>query len=239
MLELLGLLAFGDAGWGDELLAGAGLTLALAVCTLPIGLTLGLVVALAKDSRSWIARLLGNAFTTLFRSLPALLTILIIYFGGQILLRSVLQSLGVETQFEINGFVAGLIALGVVLGAFSSEVWLGALRGVPKGQREAAFALGLTRSQAFVNVVFPQLLRLALPGLGNNWMALLKDTSLVSVIAFSDLLRMTSIAVGVTKEPLFFYFVCCLLYLAMAIASSFVIDRIEQRANRGFQRARS
>jgi polar amino acid transport system permease protein len=239
MLELLGLLAFGDAGWGDELLEGAGLTLALAVCTLPFGLAIGLAVALAKDSRSWIARLIGNVYTTLFRSLPELLTILIIYFGGQILLRSVLLGLGVETQFEINGFLAGLFALGVVLGAFSSEVWLGALRGVPKGQREAAFALGLTRSQAFVNVVFPQLLRLALPGLGNNWMALLKDTSLVSVIAFSDLLRMTSIAVGVTKQPLFFYFVCCLLYLAMAIGSSFVIDRIEQRANRGYQRARS
>jgi polar amino acid transport system permease protein len=239
MLENLSLLAWGDAGWGDELLRGAALTLTLAVCTLPFGLAIGLGIALAKDSESRVLRAFGNVYTTIFRSLPELLTILIIYFGGQILLREITLALGFEGQIEINGFVAGLFSLGVVLGAFSSEVWLGALRGINKGQREAALALGLTPVKSFRLVVFPQLLRLALPGLGNNWMALLKDTSLVSVIAYSDLLRMTSVAVGVTKQPLFFYFVCCLLYLAMAFASSIVIDWLERRGNRGYRRARA
>jgi len=236
-MNLLSLLAFGDAGWGDELLRGAALTLTLALCTLPIGLFIGLMVALAKDSSNGLLRFLGNIYTTVFRSLPELLTILMIYYGGQILVRKVALLLGFDGTVEVNGFVSGLLALGTVLAAFSSEVWLGALRGIPKGQREGAYALGLNRVQCFRQVVLPQLIRLALPGLGNNWMALLKDTSLVSVIAFSDLLRMTSIAVGVTKQPLFFYFICCMLYLAMAVASSFVIDWIERRTNRGLSRA--
>ena len=239
MIDLLSLLAWSPRGWGDALLRGAGLTLLLALCTLPIGLSIGLAVALAKDSQNGVLRFAGNVFTTVFRALPELLTILIIYYGGQILIRHAAIAIGLGGDFEVNGFAAGLIALGVVLGAFSSEVWLGALRAVPRGQREGAGALGLNRYRCFRHVIFPQLLRIALPGLGNNWMVLLKDTSLVSVIAFNDLLRMTNIAVGVTKQPLFFYAVCCLLYLAMAIASSFVTDWLERRARRGLTRARA
>lgn len=236
MADPLQLLAWGPDGWGDELARGAGLTLLLAVSTLPIGLAIGLAVALAKDSPVWILRVIGNVYTTVFRALPELLTILIIYYGGQILVRRIAIGLGFDGSIEINGFAAGLISLGVVLGAFSSEVWLGALRSVPKGQREGAQALGLGRYRSFRHVVFPQLLRIALPGLGNNWMVLLKDTSLVSVIAFTDLMRITNIAVGVTKEAFLFYLVCCLIYLAMAVASSFVLDWLEARGRRGLAR---
>ena len=238
-MQLLSLLSWGPSGWGDELARGAALTLLLAVCTLPIGLAIGLAMALFRDSRSAILNLIGNTYLTLFRALPELLTILIVYYGGQVLARKIAAALGFSGDIEINGFFAGLVSLGVVLGAFSSEVWLGALRAVPKGQREGAFALGLNRVATFRHVVFPQLLRIALPGLGNNWMSLLKETSLVSVIAFQDLMRMTNIAVGVTKEAFFFYFVCCLLYLAMAVASSFVIDWLDARTNRGLTRARA
>jgi len=239
MISLLSLLSFGPDGWGDELARGAGLTLLLALCTLPIGLSVGLAMALFRDSKSVTLRAIGNVYVTVFRALPELLTILMVYYGGQLLLRRIAVGLGFSGDIEINGFFAGLISLGVVLGAFSSEVWLGALRGVAKGQREGAYALGLNRVSCFRHVVFPQLLRLALPGLGNNWMALLKETSLVSVIAFSDLLRSTNIAVGVTKQPLFFYFVCCLIYLAMAVASSFVIDWLDHRSRRGLTRAKA
>jgi len=236
---LFALLSFGPEGWGDEFLRGAGLTLVLALCTLPAGLAIGLAVALAKDSRNLVLRGIGNVYTTIFRALPELLTILIIYYGGQILARRIAVALGFSGNIEINGFVAGLISLGLVFGAFSSEVLLGALRAIPKGQREGAYALGLGRYRSFRHVVFPQLVRIALPGLGNNWLALLKETSLVSVIAFSELMRVTNIAVGVTKQPFFFYLVCCLLYLAMAIASSFVLDWLEVRSRRGLARART
>jgi polar amino acid transport system permease protein len=236
LADLFSLLSLGPEGWGDEFLRGAGLTLLLALCTLPVGLAIGLAVALAKDSRSLVLRGLGNVYTTVFRALPELLTILIIYYGGQIMIREAAGALGFPA-FEVNGFVAGLVSLGLVLGAFSSEVLLGALRAVPKGQREGSYALGLGRYRTFRHVIVPQLLRIALPGLGNNWLALLKETSLVSVIAFSELMRVTNIAVGVTKQPFFFYLVCCLLYLAMAVASSFVLDWLEARSRRGLSRA--
>lgn len=237
MQDLLSLLAWGDTGWGDELVKGACLTLLLALCTLPVGLTAGLAIALAKNSKSLWCVALGNLYTTVFRALPELLTILIIYFGLQMLLNGAAHALGYDGNIEVNGFVAGLIALGLVLAAFSSEVWLGALRAVSKGQHEGAMALGIGRFNAFRLVIFPQLLRVAMPGLGNNWMALLKDTSLVSVIALSDLMHVTNIAVGVTKQPFLFYLICCLLYLAMAIASSWVLILLERRTNRGLTRA--
>lgn len=235
----LTILSFGPEGWGDELARGAWLTLALALSTLPFGLVIGLIVALAKDSRSMILRGIGNVYTTIFRALPELLTILIIYHGGQALSNRIAAGMGFSGGVEINGFVAGMLALGVVLGAFSSEVWLGGLRGVAKGQREGAHALGLSRFTAFYKVVFPQVLRLSLPGLGNNWLALLKDTALVSVIAFTDLMRITNVAVGFTKRPILFYAICCVLYLLMSTASGFILHWLERRSARGYSRSRA
>lgn len=235
--DLFSMLSFGPDGWGDEFLRGAGLTLLLALCTLPIGLAIGLAVALAKDSKSFLLRAVGNIYTTVFRALPELLTILIIYYGGQILIQRIAAGLGFGGTIEVNGFAAGLFSLGLVFGAFSSEVLLSGLRAVPKGQREGSFALGLGRYRTFRHVIWPQLFRIALPGLGNNWLGSLHQTSLVSVIAFSELMRVTNLTVGVTKQPFFFYLVCCLLYLAMAIASSFVFDWLEVRSRRGLARA--
>lgn len=236
MLELLGLLSFGPNGWGDEIAAGALVTLQLAVVTLPVGLAIGLAVALAKDSRSVILVALGNLYTTVFRGLPELLTLFIVYYGGQMLLTRIAGYFSEGATIEVNQFVAGVAALGLVLGAFSSEVFLAAIRSVARGQKEAAAALGLTWAQSFRLVVLPQLWRIALPGLSNNWLVLLKDTSLVSVIAITDLMRQTSIAVGVTKQPFFFYLVACLIYLVFSMLSSAVFARAEARANRGFKR---
>jgi polar amino acid transport system permease protein len=237
MFDSWGALAFGPTGWGDELLRATGLTLALAVATLPFGLALGLVVALAKASTNPVSRLFGNAFTTVFRGLPELLTILIIYFGLQIGINKLLAAISPGLRFEINQFVAGMIALSVVLAAFSSEVWLGAMRGISRGQYEGGEALGLSRGQCFRLVVLPQLLRLALPGLGNNWLVLLKDTSLVSVIALNELMYQSRVAVSNTKEPILIYTITCLLYLIMAIVSSIGIAQLEKRLARGQTRA--
>src|SRR6478735_12176782 len=125
------------------------------------------------------------------------------------------------------------LALGLVLGAFSSEVWVGALNAIPKGQREGAFALGLSKSLTFRLVVLPQLFRVALPGLGNNWMVLLKETSLISVIALPDLMFWTGRANVVTKEPFLFFGVACLIYLLFSLVSAWGIAAMEGRSNRG------
>jgi len=156
----------------------------------------------------------------------------IVYFGGQILFQKVV-GLFSDTYVELSAFVAGLIALGMVFAAFAGEVFLGALRAVPKGQIEAARALGLSEFMTLRLIILPQVIRYALPGLGNLWLSLLKDTSLVSIIALTDLMRQTKIVVGATKEPFFFYLVACLLYLVMAIISSFGLTALENWSNRG------
>lgn len=237
MFDLLALLSWGPDGWGDEIAEGTLVTVSLALATLPFGLTLGFLVALAKHSGGPVARAFGNAYTTVFRGLPELLTLLIIYYGGQRLIQEVHALLVEDPEpIEVNAFLAGMVALGVVFSAYSSEVFLGAFQGIKRGQIEAARALGLGRLQTMGLIVMPQLWRFALPGLANLWLVLLKETSLVSVIALSDLLRTTFVAVGVTKQPFFFFLVACLIYLVLAMISSVGIGRIEAWASRGERR---
>jgi polar amino acid transport system permease protein len=231
MTKYLDLLSYGPTGWGDEILAGAAVTIALALATLPIGLLLGFGVALAKRSKFRAVRGFGEGFSTIFRALPELLTLFLVFFGGQILLQAIVRLFS-EATIQANGFISGMIALGVVFAAYASEVFTAAFNGIPRGQWEGAAAVGLSRWLTMRLVIAPQLLRLALPGLANLWLVLLKDTSLVSAVALNDLLRMTSVAVGTTKQPFFFYLIACLLYLAMAIVSSFAITAIERWAER-------
>ncbi|SON56450.1 Histidine transport system permease protein HisQ [Hartmannibacter diazotrophicus] len=232
MESLWSLLSVGADGWGDEILAGSLLTISLALCTLPIGLVIGFFIALAKNSGEPTLVTASNIYTTIFRGLPELLTLFIIYFGVQIALKTLLALVGLP-PIEINSFVAGMIALSLVFSSFSSEVFLSAFKGVASGQYEGADALGLTRFQTMRLVILPQIIRLALPGLSNLWLILLKDTSLVSVIGLSDILRQTSIAARVTREPFFFFFVACMIYLVLSIISSFGIGRIEAWTRRG------
>lgn len=234
MQDIVALLAFGPDGWGDELLAGTWLTIRLALATFPIGLAIGLAVALLKLSPSRWKRAAGNLYTTVFRGLPELLTIFIVYYGGQILLARVVQIFAPQTNLQVSGFIAGMVALSLVVGAFSSEIFHAAIRGIAAGQTEAARALGLAPWQAFRLVVLPQIWRLALPGLSNNWLVLLKDTSLVSVIALTDLMRQTQIVVGATKQPFTFFALACAIYLMLSLLSSVLALRLEARANRGW-----
>jgi polar amino acid transport system permease protein len=228
MLDKFALLGFGPGGWGGALLQGAAITISIALATLPFGLALGLIVALCKRSESIVLRAFATIYTTVFRGVPELLTLYIIYFGIQILVQKIWSG------FSIPPFVAGMVALGMVLAAFSSEVWVGALNSIQKGQREAAAALGLSKPQAFRLVVFPQLIRVALPGLGNNWMVLLKETSLVSVITLPDIMFITTRANVVTKEPFLFFGAAMLIYFGFSLISAWGIGRMERRTNRGY-----
>lgn len=235
-MDALQLLAFGDTGWGDEIARGLLVTVSLAVATLPIGLLIGFLLALAKQSSEPTLRVSADIYTTIFRGLPELLTIFMVYFGLQIAIRQVSIALGFEGGIEINAFVAGLIALALVFSSYASEVFLSAFRAIPNGQYEGANALGLTGGQTMRLVIVPQLVRIALPGLGNLWMILLKDTALISVIGLSDIMRQTGIAARVTKEAFLFFGLACLLFLALAMLSSVVFSRIETAARRSGQR---
>lgn len=230
----LSLISFGPGGWGKAFAEGALITISLACATLPFGLALGLLIALAHRSPRRIVRGFATIYTTIFRGVPELLTLYIIYFGVSLGIQQFLKWLGFSGQFDMPPFLAGMIALGMVLAAFSSEVWVGALNAIHKGQREAAAALGLHRVQAFRLVVFPQLIRVALPGLGNNWMVLLKETSLVSVITLPDIMFIATRANVVTKEPFLMFGFACLIYFAFSIVSAAGFGWLEERANRGY-----
>ena len=221
--------------WGPLILQGAAMTLGLALATLPFGLAFGLAGALAKDSKRGWLRGLGEAYTTVFRALPELLTLLLIYYGSQILSQNLAAASGLRIAVNLSPFWAGVAALSLVFGAYSSEVLLAALHGVERGQIEAARSFGMSPRLAFRRVIGPQMIRMALPGLGNNWLSLLKDTSLVSVIALNDLLRMSSVAVERTRRPFEFYAVACVIYLLMTALSTLAIARAEKAAGRGWK----
>ena len=227
------IMSCGDEGWGDEVGSGVLVTISLAAATLPLGLALGFFIALAKQSEEPSLRLAANIYTTIFRGLPELLTLFLVYFGGQIGIQALVRLFGGEGTVEVSSFFAGMIALGVVFSSFASEVFLSAFRAIPIGQYEGGYAIGLRKFQTMHLIILPQLIRIALPGLSNLWLILLKDTALVSVIGLSDIIRQTGIAARVTKEAFLFFGTACLLYLVLAMISSVGLAAIERWSSRG------
>jgi polar amino acid transport system permease protein len=232
--EALVYLSVGDQGWGDELLKGLGITLMLAFTALPLGLCLGAGVAALSERKHGIGTRFALIYTTVIRGLPELLTLFMIYHGVGLLINQGLKWLSPNNAyFELSPFLAGVIALALVFSGYAAEVLRGAWQSIDKGQKEAGLSLSLSRLQIFWFIERPQIMRLALPGLGNLWINLVKDTALVSVIALDDLMRMTNIAVGVTKQPFLFYLIVCGLYWMICILFERVLAYLEQRANRG------
>jgi len=227
-------LLFGPDGWSGLLLKGLLVTVALALTTVPFGFGAGLLLAILKMSPSRVLRAACDAYTTFFRGIPDLLALFLVYFGLQALIDKTGRLLGLPGHIELSAFAAGVIALSVVAAAYSSEVWIASLAAIPPGQGEAAKSLGLSRAQVFTLVTLPQLARVALPGLGNIWMVLMKDTSLISTLAVTDLLRAASEASRATTRPLVFYSAATALYLAFSLVSNLAQNWLERRANRGY-----
>ncbi|WP_336288458.1 MULTISPECIES: ABC transporter permease [unclassified Bartonella] len=236
MAENLALLSFSNGGWGVVILSSAGMTLSLALCCGILGLPLGLLSAMMIRSNIKIAKAIATFFSSVFRGLPELLTLFLVYYGLQNVIQAILDYFSIEITFSINAFIAGVLALSMVLAAFSCEVWLAAFNIFDKGQYEAAKALGLSRSTTFFRVVFPQLIRNALPGLSNNWLTLLKDTSLVSTISLVDLMRQTNLAVAATNKPMLFYVVACILYLLFSAFFSAILRHLETCTQAGYRK---
>jgi polar amino acid transport system permease protein len=226
------LLSWGPEGWLDDIAYGVFITVSLAAATLPLGLVIGFLVALAKQSNEPSLRLAGNIYTTIFRGLPELLTLFIIFYGAQIGIQQLMRLYDPTAAVEVNAFVSGMIALGVVFSSYASEVFLSAFRAIPKGQYEGGYSVGLSGWQTMRLVVLPQLIRIALPGLANLWLILLKDTALVSAIGLTDILRQAGVAARVTKHAFLFFGVAALIYLLLAIISSFGINAIERAVSR-------
>lgn len=227
LLGVLGLSAFSLKGFGPLLLEGAWMTVKLSLSSLALSVLLGLIGASAKLSSLKLLRLPAQLYTTLIRGVPDLVLMLLIFYSLQIWLTLITVALGWE-YIEINPFVAGVITLGFIYGAYFTETFRGAMLAVPRGQVEAATAYGLSRTQRFRFVMFPQMMRFALPGLGNNWMVILKATALVSIIGLADLVKAAQDAGKSTYQLFFFLVLAALTYLVITSLSNVVLRCLER-----------
>ncbi|MBL6941415.1 MAG: ABC transporter permease [Rhodospirillales bacterium] len=223
-------------GYGWTLWDGLQMTLSVGVLALCVAFVMGMLGAWGKLSKSPVARGAAGTYTTVIRGVPELLLILIIYYGTPTLIQNSLEGFGYDIIVDINPFIAGVFTIGVIYGAFATEVLRGAILAVPKGQIEAAHSFGMSRKQVVMRVLLPQVWRFALPGLGNVWMVLIKATSLISVIQLPELLRKTDMAARSTKLPFTFFFAAALIYLSITLISMFAQQRMEAWANRGVRR---
>jgi arginine/ornithine transport system permease protein len=215
-------------GYGASLAQGALLTLAVAAASLLIAFALGLAGAVAKLSASRLAQGVAGTYTTLVRAVPDLVTMLLVFYGGQMLINQLGDRLG-WGYIDIDPFIAGVLTIGFIFGAYLTEVLRGAFLAVPAGQREAALAFGMSRGQVLRRIVGPQMLRHALPGLSNNWLVMIKSTSIVSVIGLSDLMGRAGQAAGATREPFLFYLAAAGVYLAFTSLSELGFAWLRQR----------
>ena len=227
------LLAFGDNGWGDELFLATLMTIAVSITAMLIGFLFAAIFTPLKLSNFKSLNLIANIYTTVIRGVPELLVIYLFFFGGSGAIMFVASMFGYNEYIEINAFFTGSIAIGIISGAYSTEVFRGAIQSIDKGQFEAAKVLGLNNFARFYKILLPQMLRLAIPNLSNVWQITLKDTSLISVTGLVEIMRQSYVAAGSTRDPLFFYSFAAVLYLSLTFLSMKLINKLEVKYSRG------
>ena len=234
-------------GYEGALMEGAAVTIQVALLSLLLAVTLGLLGALAKLSSFKPARWFATGYTTVIRGIPDLVLMMLIFFGGQVLLNNSLYSLNQKLNdwigggdpahewvgylpdyVEISPFIAGIVTIGFIFGAYMTETFRGAILAVDKGELEAARAYGMNSFLVFRRILFPQMMRHALPGLGNNWLVLLKTTALVSIIGLDDMVRKASLAAGATQLPFTFYMAVAVIFLLFTTLSTSMLKWAER-----------
>lgn len=215
-------------GFGPALAAGALATLQIVGSALAVAFVCGVVGAAAKLSPWPLLVRAAQLYTTLIRGLPELVLLLFLFYGGQLIANDVAQALG-ATAIDIDPFTAGVLTLGFIYGAYLTETFRGAVLAIPRGQAEAAHALGMSRAQVVVRILAPQMVPLALPGVANNLLVLIKGSALVSLIGLDDLMHRAGLAASATREPFTFYVAAGLIYLAITTAAIVLMRALEAR----------
>ncbi len=223
-------------GYGAQLWQGVQTTLGLSFGALLLAFALGLVSAALRLSRHKLASGLALAYTTIIRGVPDLVSMLVLFYGVQLLLNHGTEAIGWQ-QITIDPFAAGVLTLGFIYGAYFSETLRGAIMAVPAGSLEAARAYGMRPFQVFHRILFPQMMRFALPGLGNNWQVLLKSSALVSIIGLNDLVRISHQAGKASGEVFFFIGLCALLYLAISSSTGLLLWYLQRHYAHGMKAA--
>lgn len=215
-----------------HIIAGAGITLIIALGSLLLAVVLGLLGAVCKLSSSVALNWLAQTYSTIVRGIPELIWMFFLYFGAQIWINQFCVWLQVET-IEINPMMAGIVTLGFIFGAYMTETFRGAIIAVPRGQIEAGLSLGMSPLTVLQRITLPQMIPHALPGFSNNWMVLVKSTALVSVIGVSDLMHRGALAKSATGNAFGVYLTICLVYLLITSMSIWLLKKLGQRYSRG------
>ena len=201
------------------------MTLGLAVCSLILGLFLSIIFSVLEANR-FVGKPTA-VLIALLRGLPEILVVLLVYFGSTELVEMLTGE-----YIEFGAFGCGVFALSLIFAAYASQTLRGAIQAIPKGQWESGAALGLSKSYTFIHIVMPQVWRHALPGLSNQWLVLLKDTALVSLIGVDDLMRQADLINTNTHQPFTWYGIAALIYLAVTLISQVGIRKLELRFTR-------
>jgi histidine transport system permease protein len=219
-------------GFGPALIAGTCETIKLALLSLLVSFVLGLCGAAARLSSCRYMARLGVAYTTLIRAVPDLVLMLLLFYSIQIALNHLTDALSFK-QMDIDPFSAGVVTIGFIYGAYFTETFRGAFMGVPRGQLEAGMALGMSNWQVFARIMFPPMMRLALPGIGNNWQVIVKATALVSIIGLSDVVKASQDAGKSTQDFFLFTVAAGAIYLSITTLSNLVLWWLEVRYSAG------
>jgi len=224
---------FDFKGYGHFLIDGTIMTVTVAIVSMIGAILLGLLGASAKLSLNRIARELGRAYTTIIRGVPDLVLLLLMFYGGTVLVQWLACLFGHPGTIDINAFITGSFVLSFIYGAYATEAFRGAFLAVPKGQIEAAKACGMSRWLMFRRIQLPQVWRFALPGLGNVWLVLLKGTAIISVVNLEELTRKAQLMNGPLKMPFSIYFAAALIYLGLTALSETALREADRRARLG------
>lgn len=235
MQSIFDLIGFGPTGWGPALLKGLLITLQISVGAFLVGLLIGLAAASVKISGPRPLAMLARGYTTLCRAVPELLLILLLFYVGSMGLNQFFEWLGYG-QVKLNGMMVAIVVLGLVQGAYASEIFRGAIQSIPYGQIEAARAYGMHGFGLFRRVTLPMMAPNALAGMANLWVNLIKDSALISVVGYSELLGAGRQAAASTKHYLMFYLVVAAFYYVITLCSGLVFRRIEARFERWMPR---
>ena len=219
-----------------SILQGSLLTVAVALCSLAVAVVLGLLGAAARLSGRPVAVALGTVYTSVIRGIPDLVLMLLVFYGGTMGLNHLMELMGSKSTVDINPFVAGVLTLGFIYGAYMTETFRGAILAIPKGQSEAAWAFGMGRTQTFLRIIAPQMVRYALPGFTNNWLVLIKSTALVSLIGLKEMTYLSKQASAATRSPFEFFLFSAALFLVFTSVSLYVLRKINARYSLGTRR---
>lgn len=220
----------------SQLIAGTIMTIELALSSLVVALVFGLLGAWAKLSSNRLARRAAGFYTTIVRGIPDLVLILLVFYGGQVALNNIGAATGLWGYVEVSQFIAGAGTIGVIFGAYFTETFRGAIIAIPRGQIEAGISCGMSRSLIFRHIIWPQMVRFALPGFTNNWLVQLKTTALVSVIGLQDLVYNAFTAGRSTDQLFTFMAAAFVIYLVLTGTSDLLLRALDRHYSRGVAR---